>query len=368
MDMIYRIIDANINRASEGIRVLEDIARFYLNDKDLSKRLKKIRHGIRKEVMDLLPLLLNGRNSMQDIGLDVSKELEMDNKASIKELVTANFKRLQEALRTIEESLKVIDKYKLSKVYENFRFGTYHIEKDLFKKIFASKKRHTILKGLYCITADGFSKGRNNIDVVKSMIEAEVKIIQYREKDKSFIDMYRECAKIREMTKEAGVTFIVNDHVDMAVMLKADGVHIGQDDYPVEKVRELVGKDMIIGLSTHSPKQAQEALKQDIDYIGVGPIYKTHTKKDVCDAVGLEYLEYVIKNIHIPYVAIGGIKEHNLDQVLSTGAKCVSMVTEITGAEDIKEKAKRINKKILKGDIENVYNTNGCSKKRDYNK
>ena len=349
MDKIYRIIDANINRASEGIRVLEDLARFYLDDKHLSKQLKETRHGIRKEVMYFLPSLLSGRDSVKDVGVDVSKELKIDNKASIKELVVANFKRLQEALRTVEENLKIIDKYNLSKVYEGFRFDTYQIEKDFYKKTFESEKRRVLLKGLYCITAHEFSKGRSNVEVVQSMIEAGVKTIQYREKDKSFINMYKECVKIREMTKEAGVTFIVNDHVDMAMMVKADGVHVGQDDYPVEKIRELVGEDMIIGLSTHSPKQAQEALKQDMDYIGVGPIYKTYTKKDVCDPVGLEYLEYVIKNIHIPYVAIGGIKEHNLNQVLSKNAKCVSMVTEITGAEDIKEKASRINKKILEG-------------------
>ena len=178
------------------------------------------------------------------------------------------------------------------------------------------------------------------------MIKGGAKIIQYREKNKSFIDMYKECVEIRKMTKEAKVTFIVNDHVDLAMMVKADGVHLGQDDYPIDKVRELVGEDIIIGLSTHSPKQAQEALKKDIDYIGVGPIYKTYTKKDVCAPVGLEYLEYVIKNIHIPYNGNRRYKEHNLHEVLSKGAKCISMVTGITEAEDIKEKVMRINKKI----------------------
>ena len=214
MGKFYRIIDANINRASEGIRVLEDLARFYLEDKDLSKRLKEIRHGIRKEVMDFLPSLLNARDSVEDVGASISKELEIDNKASLKELVTANFKRLQEALRTIEENLKVIDKYQLSKVYENFRFNTYEMEKDFFKRIFPSKKRCDFLKGLYCITAHELSKGRSNIEVVEMMIKGGAKIIQYREKNKSFIDMYKECVEIRKMTKEAKVTFIVNDHVD----------------------------------------------------------------------------------------------------------------------------------------------------------
>nr|WP_105368690.1 thiamine phosphate synthase [Acetivibrio saccincola] len=351
MDKFYRIIDANINRASEGVRVLEDLARFYLEDKDLSKKLKEIRHGIRKEVMVFLPSLLNARDSLGDVGAWVSKELEIDNKASIRELAVANFKRLQEALRTVEENLKVIDKYRLSKIYENFRFDTYELEKIFFKKIPPQKRRRITLKGLYCITAHEFSKGRSNIEVVEKMIKGGAKILQYREKDKNFIDMYEECVKIRKLTQEAGVTFIVNDHVDLAMMVNADGVHLGQDDYPIEKVRELVGEDMIIGLSTHSPKQVQDALKKDVDYIGVGPIYRTYTKKDVCDPVGLEYLEYVIGNINIPYVAIGGIKEHNLHEVLSKGAKCVSMVTEITEAEDIEGIVRRVNKKILEGEM-----------------
>ena len=125
-------------------------------------------------------------------------------------------------------------------MYENFRFNTYEIEKDFFKRIFPSKKRCDFLKGLYCITAHELSKGRSNIEVVEMMIKGGAKIIQYREKNKSFIDMYKECVEIRKMTKEAKVTFIVNDHVDLAMMVKADGVHLGLDDYPIDKVRELV--------------------------------------------------------------------------------------------------------------------------------
>lgn len=188
---------------------------------------------------------------------------------------------------------------------------------------------------IYCITAEEHSLGRSNIEVVKEMIAAGIKIIQYREKDKKLNKMYQECLEIRKLTKEAGVTFIVNDHLDIAILVGADGVHIGQDDLPIEKVRELVGPDMIIGLSTHSPEQAQDAVARGADYIGVGPIYKTYTKKDVCDAVGLEYLEYVVNNIDIPYVAIGGVKVHNIADVKKRGAKCIALVTEIVGAEDI---------------------------------
>lgn len=194
---------------------------------------------------------------------------------------------------------------------------------------------HLSTAGIYGITGEEYSLGRSNLQVVEQMIEAGIKVIQYREKAKSTREKYLECRKIREITRPAGVTFIVNDHIDLALLVEADGVHIGQDDLPPEKVRELVGQEMIIGLSTHSPSEARAAEAAGVDYIGVGPIYPTRTKKDVCAPVGLGYLEYVVKNIHLPFVAIGGIKEHNIREVVDRGARCIAMVTEIVGAENI---------------------------------
>ncbi len=195
---------------------------------------------------------------------------------------------------------------------------------------------------IYCITAEKFSKGRNNISVVKNMISAGVKIIQYREKKKSFKDKYIECLKIRKLTEKKNVIFIINDHPDLCLMVKADGVHVGQDDYPVKKVRKLLGDEYIIGISTHSPQQYKKAVTDGADYAGVGPLFKTHTKDDVMPPVGLKYLKWVVKQQKIPFVAIGGIKEHNIDMVLKEGAKCICLVTEITSANNIKEKIKSI--------------------------
>ena len=124
---------------------------------------------------------------------------------------------------------------------------------------------------LYCITAEEHSLGRSNIEVVRQMIDAGIKIIQYREKDKKMKDKYQECKVIREMTKQAGVTFIVNDDIDLAMIVKADGVHIGQDDLPIEKVRELVGDKMIIGISTHCPEEARQAAASGADYCSPSP-------------------------------------------------------------------------------------------------
>lgn len=208
-------------------------------------------------------------------------------------------------------------------------------------------KHNRLDHSLYCIITEKYCNGRTSVETAKELIKAGVKIIQYREKDKSNKEKYEDCLKIRELTRNAAVSFIVNDDVDMAVAVKADGVHVGQKDMPVAMVRELCGNNMIIGLSTHSPEQALEAVKRGVDYIGVGPIFPTKTKENVCGAVGLEYLDFVAQNIHIPFVAIGGIKCRNIKDVIRRGAQCIAPVTEIISAPDIVNRVFEI-RKIIK--------------------
>jgi thiamine-phosphate pyrophosphorylase len=198
------------------------------------------------------------------------------------------------------------------------------------------------LPDLYGLTYSRCSRRRSNIEVVKEMIQAGIKLIQYREKDRSLEQKYRECREIRELTRQAGVTFIVNDHLDIAQLVGADGVHLGQDDLPVDQARSLLGSEKIIGKSTHSPEQARQAMAEGADYLGVGPIYATQTKTDVCDPVGYQYLEWAAENIDIPWVAIGGIKKHNLHEILNRGASCTALVSEITGHKDIPQVVKEI--------------------------
>ena len=163
--------------------------------------------------------------------------------------------------------------------------------------------------------------------------------------------MYRECIAIRDLTAQHGACFIMNDYVDLAMAVESDGVHIGQDDLPPEKVRSLVGDKMLIGLSTHSPEQADLAEKSGIaDYIGVGPLYKTSTKKDVQPPVGIEYLDYVVAKHELPFVAIGGIKEYNISEVIKHGATYVCLVTEITGAHNIGLKIQSVRKEIAQAE------------------
>jgi thiamine-phosphate pyrophosphorylase len=339
---IYRIIDAEINRVSEGVRVIEDVSRFSLADKDLSCRLRDLRHKTRREISALNEKLIQNRNSENDIGLSISRKNMIDNKGNIQDLITANFKRIQEGLRCLEESTKVVNHYKESKVYEQLRFDAYTLEKDFNMEFFKMTRGSQLNTDLYGITGSKFSKGRTNKEVVTAMINANIKIIQYREKEKSLKEKLIECIEIRKLTKDANVTFIVNDDITLAQIVNADGIHLGQDDLPLQKVRGIIGKKMILGLSTHSPEQALNAVKIGADYIGVGPIFKTYTKKDVCAPVGLGYLEWVVENIQLPFVAIGGIKSHNMREVVSRKAKCIAMVTEIVGADDIEEIIKSI--------------------------
>ena len=198
--------------------------------------------------------------------------------------------------------------------------------------------------GIYGITAEKFSKGRGNIEVVRAMIAGGCRVIQYREKrpPKDFCDMLAECREIRRLTREAGVLLIVNDYPTLARLVEADGVHVGQEDWPVPELRQLLGPDMIIGLSTHGPDQMRAAVAAGADYIGVGPIFETHTKDDVVAPVGLEYVAHAAAHCPVPFAALGGVKEHNIQEVIAHGAKTVCLVTDIVEADDIAEKVRRL--------------------------
>jgi thiamine-phosphate pyrophosphorylase len=344
MNHYIRIIDANLNRVAEGIRVIEDIFRFKYENAGLTSDLRNFRHRARHTADKISQQLIDHRFADHDPGLDISVSSTTDQRQTIKDLIHANFKRIQEGLRSIEENLKLIHQYPIAKQYEQMRFESYIIEKKCCHKL--PIKRNCLNTDIYCLTAESLSCGRSNIAVVKEMIHAGIKLIQYREKDKSFQEKYHECKIIRALTQKNDVTFLINDHVDLALMVQADGVHMGQTDYPVEAVRKLAGDQFIIGLSTHSPEEARRAQDAGVDYIGVGPIYRTQTKKDVCEPVGHAYLDYVVEHISIPFVAIGGIKLHNIHEIVQRGASCVALVSEITGTDHIGQMINNIRNKI----------------------
>lgn len=198
-----------------------------------------------------------------------------------------------------------------------------------------AKRAREAICGLYCITDEPLSKGRDSVQVAREMLKGGAHLIQYREKDMPMRRQYEQCLAIRRLTRDAGALLIIDDHVHLAMAVGADGVHVGQTDLPVEAVRALVGEEMLIGLSTHAPAQAEEAGARGVDYIGVGPIFATQTKADVTAPVGFAYLDYVAGHIRLPFVAIGGIKSHNLPQLLAHGALCAALVSEIVQADDI---------------------------------
>lgn len=334
-----RLLDANINRSAEGLRVLEDIARFSLDNRKLSAAIRSLRHQVRDLFKGREHSLLSARDSAADVGQITSQQdTGSDQRNGLRDTVLSNFKRVQEASRSIEEILKTKGEYSTGKIVEELRFSVYELETELMS--FFSRQ---LPAGIYGILGEKFSLGRSNVEVARQMVEAGVSVLQYREKlkYKNIKAIYEECLTIREITRDAGVPFIVNDYADIALMVEADGIHQGQDDIPIKALRK-IAPDMILGCSTHSPEQAQQAIADGADYIGVGPIFTTQTKEDVCAAVGLGYLEYAAKNHDIPFVAIGGIKRNNLQQVLQRGAKTVCLVTEIIGAKDIKKRIQEI--------------------------
>lgn len=209
------------------------------------------------------------------------------------------------------------------------------------------RNRIEIPKGIYGITGDNFSNGRSNYFCVEEMIKGGIKIVQYRAKTKDTREKVKEAREIRELCRKNRVIFIVNDNVDIALLVDADGVHIGQEDMHPDDVRKLIGDNKIIGLSTHSEKQGMEAYKNpNVDYIGVGPIFPTTTKDTT--PVGLGYLEYAVKNLDLPFVAIGGIKAQNIDAIIAKGAQRVCLVSEIVGADSISDMARNLQEKFNK--------------------
>lgn len=175
---------------------------------------------------------------------------------------------------------------------------------------------------------------RDLFQTTRSLNTAKSDIIQLRDKNSCKKSILKEAKAMSKLISRKKTIFIINDYIDIAMIVNSDGVHIGQDDLPIEEVRKLVGKDMIIGVSCHSLKQATEAEDKGADYVGIGPIYPTNTKPDYTP-VGLDLLKQCSKKIQIPFFAIGGINLTNLKQVINAGAKRITVCSAIITAKDI---------------------------------
>ncbi len=356
---LYRSLDASGNRLSEGLRVLEDQCRFSLSLDRQAGKLKSLRHRSRSVLQPLTPQLLRSRDSAGDAGWDDSKSADWEVRKSPLHLMAANFRRSEEACRTLFETGKTLQQMSCDpasplseldfRVFESLRREIYQLEKEILGKLGTSSRADPLPDGLYCLTHREVSCGRGNIATARMMLEGGAKILQYREKELEGRQRYAEALEIRKMTRDYGCLFYINDYAELALMVEADGLHVGQDDYDPLLLRRLLGESMVIGLSTHSPGQLQRAHELPVDYLGVGPIFATRTKKNVCAPVGFEYLEQAVSRSTLPFVAIGGIKKHNLQDVLNRGARCTALVTEITGAEDPSYEVRTIRNLIEKG-------------------
>jgi len=199
---------------------------------------------------------------------------------------------------------------------------------------------------LYVIVDRNAMGRRDLVYVAKEAIAGGADVIQLRDKDAAVKDLMKVGLTLRKLTYRSGVLFIVNDRTDIAKAVDADGVHLGQDDLPIKIARSILGKHKIIGLSTHSISQAEEAQKKGADYIGVGPIFATPTKPEY-KAVGVDLIRRVKNKIKIPFVAIGGINESNLDKVLTAGASRIAVIRAVCGAEDIRRAARNLKERLL---------------------
>jgi len=188
---------------------------------------------------------------------------------------------------------------------------------------------------IYPVISSEFTNGRDVLEVLRQIAEAGVRIVQLREKNKTKVEIYRLALEYRRITAQFNMLLILNDHLDIALTVDADGVHLGQDDLPLEPAKKL-GSNLIIGNSTHNLEEAFAAQAAGADYINIGPIYPTGTKAVACGAIGLETMKKIAAEVNMPFTVMGGIKARHIPELLACGARKIAMVTEITQAEDIR--------------------------------
>ena len=334
---IYQIIDANLDRAREGLRVLEDWARFGLGENDCVKRIKNFRQILGKNHLEFYK---QSRNFIKDNckGLTHKEQIKRN---TPEQIISSNAGRVQEALRVIEEFSRQHN-HELSKIASEIRYEIYTLEIELlsFNK---RKKFEEILKenDLYFIT----DQKENLFEILEEILIAGVRIIQLRFKSGTDKDHLREAIKIKNLCKRYNSLFIVNDRVDIAIASNADGVHLGQDDLDLKTARKLLGYSKIIGISANNEIDISNAIKEGCDYIGIGPVFETTTKKNK-KPIGIEKIKTLTKDLNIPWFAIGGIKSNNISYLKRNGFKKVALVSQLMNSEDPKEDAIMILKEL----------------------
>jgi len=336
-----RIIDANLNRIGEGLRLLEDMARLLLNDATLTQQLKTMRHEILRGDWSFHQQLLNARDSESDVGVTIGVPGD-DKQRGLATTVMANARRVQESLRTLEEIAKIpgITPELDSEKFKQARFNLYTIEQNLLSKLLRQDKV-TRMSGLYVIIDTQALEEHSHIEVANQVIQGGAKTIQLRDKLRSKKELLLVAQQLRELCTEHNVLFIMNDYLDLALAADADGLHLGQNDLPLPVARKLLPMDKILGGSVTTLEQATAAESEGADYIGVGSIYPTPSK-ETAKVIGLETLRQIRQAVTLPLVAIGGITKDNVAEVMAAGADSVAVISAVAQAKAPEEAARQI--------------------------
>ncbi len=327
---IYQIIDANLDRAREGLRVLEDWARFGLGNEDFVIRTKNFRQILGKNHAEIYK---KSRNFIEDQSKGLS-HFEQNNRKNPEEIICSNSARIQEALRVIEEFSRGHNK-NLSKIASEIRYEIYTLEVDLLK--FNTRKRAELIireNNLYFVT----DQKNKLIEIIEKILSGGVKLIQHRFKEGNDIKHLQEAIEIKRLCKKYNSLFIVNDRIDIALASDADGIHLGQGDIDIVTARKLLGHSKIIGISANNSNDINNAIKNGCDYIGIGPVFKTTTKKNK-KPLGVEKIKNLTKDLNLPWFAIGGINKKNISSLKGQGIKKVAVISGLLNSEDPKEEA-----------------------------
>lgn len=335
-----RMLDANANRAREALRVMEDYARFALDSDGLSAALKDLRHAVTAATGPFLPEALLHRDTPNDVGTD-NKTAAETSRAGLPAVVAAAGKRLTEALRVIEELLKIADAA-AARAVERARYDAYDLEQRLaltFSRGHAF--RHV---RLYVLITESICK-RPWLETAELAIAGGADCLQLREKHLDGGEFLRRAKQLVALCRQRNVLCIINDRPDVAVVANAHGVHLGQEDLPAADARKIVGPNRLVGVSTHNIEQARQALLDGADYIGVGPVFPSPTKpRDILP--GLPYARDVAARIPLPSVAIAGITESNVAQVTAAGIRAVAVTAAVIAADDPRAAAARLKSQL----------------------
>ncbi len=323
-----RIIDAASNRAREGLRVVEDLVRFTLDDAHLTERWKQLRHGLTAALAQINQSdRLAMRDTPGDVGTQITTASEQ-HRADLTAVFAANVARLQESLRSLEEFGKVVEP-RFGAACEQLRYQSYTLERATLNTL---RRSVELQDARLYVLIDGGQDETSFRARIESLVSAGVDVLQLRDKRLTDRPLLARAHILRQLTRGTATRFIMNDRADLAVLSSADGVHVGQDELTVAEARRIVGPRMLIGVSTHSLDQARSAVLAGADYIGVGPTFPSSTKSFE-RFPGVELLRTVAAEIRLPAFAIGGITIDNLPQVLATGVTRVAVAGAIVAAD-----------------------------------